>query len=85
MLEIACLLLQLYLLAVFARVLLSWFPFDPHGTMATVAGFLYVVTDPLIMPLRSRLPPLRLGTLAIDLSPVIAIIAISLVRRLLGC
>ena len=45
-----CILLNLYLMAVFARVVLSWFPLRPDGAMATVAGFLYVVTDPVMNP-----------------------------------
>ncbi len=78
-----CLALNLYLIAVFARVLLSWFPFRGDGAMATITGFLYMITDPLIGPLRRRLPMLRLGGIALDLSPIVVIIAISFVRRAL--
>ena len=35
---IICTLLQLYLVAIFVRIVLSWFPLDPDGFMATVAG-----------------------------------------------
>ena len=59
MLWILCLLLQLYALAIFGRVLLSWFPLNPHGAMATMAGFLYTVTDPVMKPVRRMLPARR--------------------------
>ena len=78
-----CWLLSLYLVAILGRVLLSWFPLNPSGPMATVAGFLYTVTDPAIAPVRSALPPVRFGGAAIDLSPVIAFIGISILQRIL--
>ena len=74
--EIVCLLLQLYLVAIFVRIVLSWFPLDPNGFMATVAGFLYVITDPVLAPLRRAVPAVRLGNVALDLSPIIVIIGI---------
>lgn len=83
MIGLFCPALQLYLIAVFARVLLSWFPFRGDGAMATITGFLYMITDPLIGPLRRRLPMLRLGAVALDLSPMVVIVAILFVRSVL--
>lgn len=75
-LTLVCLLLQLYLLVIFGRVLLSWFPLDPNGLMATVGGFLHLLTDPVIRPVQRSLPPLRLGGFALDLSAIVVIVAI---------
>ena len=75
---IICLLLYLYLLAIFARIILSWFPLDPNGAMATFAGFLYMITDPVLGPLRRAIPSLRFGSVALDLSPIIVIIGIQI-------
>lgn len=80
-----CLLLNLYLLAIFGRVLLSWFPLNPQGPMATVAGFLITVTDPVMKRIRRMLPAARVGGMALDFSPVIVIFGIIILRRLLGC
>ena len=82
---IICAFLQLYLIAIFVRIVLSWFPLDPNGFMATVAGFLYMVTDPVLGPLRRAIPGLRLGSVALDLSPIIVIIGISVLMGILGC
>ena len=83
---VLCQLLLLYLLAVFGRVLLSWFPLNPHGAMATVAGFLFTVTDPVMKPVRRMLPAARFGGMALDFSPLIVIFGIGIVRRVvLGC
>lgn len=82
---VVCALLNLYLIAVFGRVLLSWFPFNPNGAMATVAGFLYVVTDPVMTRLRRAIPPARLGGMALDFSPIILIVGISIAKSVVGC
>ena len=84
MLWILCLLLQLYVFAIFGRVLLSWFPLNPHGAMATVAGFLFMVTDPVMRPVRRLLPAARFGGMALDFSPVIVIFGIFFLQRMLG-
>ena len=55
------------MLVLIVRVVLSWFPISPDGSVATVAGFLYLVTDPVLGPLRRVLPPLRMGAMALDL------------------
>ena len=77
---LVCWALSLYLVFVFARILLSWFPLDPSGAMATVAGFLFTVTDPVLGPLRRAIPPVRLGAAALDLSPLIVILGIYILR-----
>ena len=85
-LDIVCNALNIYLICIFGRILLSWFPLDPNGAMATVAGFLYTVTDPVLGPLRRAVPPIRLGAAALDLSPIIVIIGIQVIQRgILGC
>ncbi len=82
---VVCTLLNLYVLAILARVLLSWFPLSPDGPMATIAGFLFVVTDPVMTRVRRVLPPVRLGGAALDLSPVVVIFGIFILQRLLPC
>jgi len=41
------------------------------------------VTDPVLVPLRRILPPIHLGTMAVDLSPVVAFFGISLLMGIL--
>jgi len=83
--EILCLALQIYALIVLARIVLTWFPLDPDGAMATIAGFLFVITDPVLGPLRRALPPVRLGSVALDLSPIIVLFGIQFLLIGLGC
>ena len=60
----------------FARIIVSWLPVDPYHS---VVQFLVQVTDPILLPFR-RLP-LRIGML--DLSPLLAFIALQFVNRVL--
>ena len=60
---------------VFGRVLLSWF--DPAGR-TQLGAFVYSTTEPILAPVRRRLPP----TGALDLSPLIVLIVLSLLVRL---
>lgn len=53
--------------------------------MATVAGALYMVTDPVLLPLRRLLPAVRMGHMALDLSPIVAFFGLSILMGLLGC
>jgi YggT family protein len=71
---IICLGLWAYFIAIVARVLLSWIPISRNGPMATVAGFLHTITDPVLKPVRSMLPPVRAGNVAIDLSAMIVLV-----------
>ena len=54
---------------VFAR---SW---TPSGPLLVVLEIVYSVTDPPIKALRRVIPPLRLGSIAIDLSFIIVLVA----------
>ena len=81
--EILCLICQLYVLAIFGRVILSWFPLSRGGVAEQVNNKLLLVTEPLLGPIRRVMP--RMGML--DLSPLIALLFIQIVvmRLLLGC
>ncbi len=64
------LLLQAYFWIIIARAVLSWVNPDPFNP---IVRFLYRVTEPVLRPIRHRLPTLSMG---IDLSPMVVILAI---------
>ena len=76
---------RIYLLLLFARIILSWFPIRPDGAMAGVASFLYAVTEPVLGPLRRALPPVGIGGMGLDLSPLIVIIGLQILLGIVGC
>lgn len=64
-------------LALIVRVLSSWFPVSPYSKWIRWS---YVLTDWLIRPLRRVIPAIGM----IDITPIIAWFAITLVQRFLG-
>jgi YggT family protein len=64
------LVLQAYFWIIIARAVLSWVNPDPFNP---VVRFLYRVTEPVLRPIRHRLPTFQMG---IDLSPMVVILAI---------
>ena len=49
-------LLQLFLLCLLARAVLSWFP-PSGGVIDTIRGVLFTITEPVLAPVRRLLPP----------------------------
>ena len=82
-LEIACIALTLYWWILLLRVVSSWFPVSPGGTAASLVGFLLLVTDPVLIPLRRILPPVRMGSVGFDLSPLVAFFGVMFLQRIL--
>jgi YggT family protein len=64
---LVCVLGQLYIYVVFARIVLSWFPLTPGSAMASVYGVLYRLTEPVLGRLRNVIPPIGM----IDISPIV--------------
>lgn len=76
--QIICSLLTIYLVIIFARILLSWVRITPDSAIAPVAAAIAAVTDPVMGPLRRAIPPVRMGGAALDLSPIVLIIALQI-------
>jgi len=76
-------LLQLFLLALLARIVLSWFP-ATGGVLDGIQRFLFRITEPVLAPVRAVLPPVRLGAMALDLSPIVVFIVLQLLISFLG-
>lgn len=75
-------LIQAYEFLIFIRVLLSWINVNPYRPAINhpIVDLLYRITDPVLQPLRRVIPPLG-GTL--DLSPIIALILLEILRQIL--
>jgi len=76
-----CRLFQIYYLILIARIILSWVPSLPEP-VEPLARFVRAVTDPLLIPLRRVLPPVRVGPGALDLSPLVLFFGISILSSL---
>src|SRR5687768_1856637 len=70
-----------YLILIFVRILLSWIPRMPYNPyLRGVVGFVEETVDPYLNLFRRVLPPLGGRGFALDLSPIIAIVVLLIVR-----
>ena len=67
-------LIYVYLALIIAYIITSWIPLPYNVWLNRIQRFLYDVVDPYLRIFRRFLPPLSLGGLGIDLSPIIAIV-----------
>ncbi len=71
-----------YFILIFIRILLSWIPRIPYQPwLRAFVDFVHQVTDPYLNIFRRIIPPLGGGGFAIDISPILAIIVLSIVWR----
>jgi YggT family protein len=78
--------LWIFLLILFARMILSWIPvlvrdWQPRGPMLVVAEIIYSITDPPLRALRKVLKPVRVGNMMLDLAFIGLAIAVSILMR----
>ena len=70
------LVLNAYLLIVVARAVISWVNPDPYNP---IVRFLHRATEPVLRPIRERLPTIAMG---LDLSPMVVLLAIYFLQSL---
>ena len=75
-------LLTVFLILIFARIILSWFP-PSGGVIDQIRELVGRAPDWAMEPLRKVIPPVRVGSMALDLSPLILIIGIQILQGFL--
>lgn len=78
--DIICILLTVYWLILIVRVLASWFPVPSSGPLRTLLNLVYDLTEPLLRVVRGTIPPMRMGAMGLDLSPIIIFIVLGILR-----
>jgi uncharacterized protein YggT (Ycf19 family) len=76
-------LFTVYLVLIFIRILLTWIPrmpFNPY--LRSAVAFVERTTDPYLNVFRALLRPVGFGGMALDLSPIVAIIVLYAIRGL---
>ena len=73
---------EIYWLAIFGRILLSWVPLR-SGTFAyRLYSILYDATEPYLRLFRRYLPTIRFGNAALDLSPLVGLVVLVIVGEI---
>lgn len=83
--EIISFVLLLALLFLLARIVLDWVQmlsksWRPSGFVLVLCEIIYSITDPPLRAIRAVLPPIRLGMVALDLSPLVLFVIIYILR-----
>ena len=81
------LVLYVFLLLLFARFVIDWVQvlarsWSPRGVVLVLVEVVYSVTDPPIKFVRRFVPPLRLGSIMLDTSFIIVLVAVYLLRMI---
>ncbi len=75
---VLCWALQIFRIVVVARIVLEWIPISFDHPLARARSVLRNLTEPVMAPLRRLIPPVRMGGMGLDLSPIILLIGLSL-------
>jgi YggT family protein len=87
--SIIYLILWLFIALLFIRFIVDWVQvfarsWTPTGPILVVLEVVYSITDPPIMFLRRFIPPLRLGSVALDLSFLLVMVIAYLLLNVVG-
>ena len=81
MTTVLCPVLNIYLLILLARAVMSWFPVRPGSGLSSFLGVLMQLTEPVLAPVRRIIPPAGM----FDLSFLVVFISIELLHTAIGC
>jgi YggT family protein len=72
-----------YVILIFCNILMSWIPRIPRSaTLRPLLDFITETTNPYLNIFRRLLNPIGAGRMGIDISPILAIIVLLIVRTL---
>ena len=79
--------LYLYIGLLLARLVVEWVQafarsWTPHGPLLVVLEIVYTATDPPINFVRRFVPPIRIGSVAIDVAFIIVLIFVYVLQAL---
>jgi YggT family protein len=84
--SVISLVLQIFLISLFARVILDYVRmfspgWRPKGILLALVEAVYGITDPIMNLVRRFIPPLRIGPVALDISFILVYFVTQLLMR----
>ena len=74
---ILCALITVFIVVIFARIVLSWFPIRPGTGLAQLNGILFDLTEWAMRPLRQIIPPVGM----LDVSVLVLTFGLLILRQ----
>ncbi|MEE9228320.1 MAG: YggT family protein [Acidimicrobiia bacterium] len=78
---ILCLLIWAFIAALIIRIILDWVQVPASHLVGRARSSLAKVTDPVLLPLRRVIPPIRMGAVALDVSVMVLLFGLFIVRN----
>jgi len=80
--------IRIYYFIIFGRIIMSWFMIGAGGaegneTASSIYRILYGLTEPLLAPLRSVIPTIKMGMGYLDLSPIVLLILLRIAQQII--
>ncbi|MSO79186.1 MAG: YggT family protein [Acidimicrobiia bacterium] len=75
--SVLCPVLSIFLVVLFARAVLSWFPVEPGSFLQQMNDVLGLLTDWAVLPLRRIIPPVGM----FDMSFLVLVIGLAILRN----
>ena len=87
--QLLIIVLWLYFILLIGRLILDYIQmfarsWRPQGPVLVIAEVIYTATDPPLRALRKIIPPLRLGSISLDLSFLVLLILIQVMISILS-
>lgn len=69
--------------ALIVRIILDWVQVPSGHPVGRLRSTLASLTDPLLLPLRKLIPPVRIGAVALDVSVIVLLVALNILHEVL--
>lgn len=75
---------RLLYIFILIRVVLSFISIPVNNITRPILNFIYDVTEPLLKLVRNILPPVMIGGIGLDLSPIVAILLLQIIHTIVN-
>lgn len=75
---------RLLYIFILIRVVLSFISIPVNNVTRPILNFIYDVTEPLLRLVRNILPPVMIGGIGLDLSPLVAILLLQIIHTIVN-
>lgn len=83
LIQIINIIFQLLNIFILVRVVLSFLPIPVNNVTRPILNFIYDLTEPILRLVRNMLPPVMVGGVGLDLSPIVAIILLNIMQTII--
>jgi len=77
--QVLCPIINIYILILLARAVMSWFPIRPGTGAASFLHVLMVLTEPVLAPVRRVIPPAGM----FDISFLVVVVVIEIIHGII--